>query len=182
MPQRVYIALLRGINVGGHNKLPMRELRSLCQEMGWQDVQSYIQSGNLVFRSVSPRPRLEHALEQAVEDQFGYSICVLVRSASDWSKHLKDNPFPHASEREPNRVMLLLSKKPVSKDAMRELTPYASNGERLRRVENALWIHYKNGAGKSKLTPSVLERRVGSPVTARNWRTVIKLEDLARSI
>jgi len=181
MTREVQIALLRGINVAGHNKLPMRELRALCEELGWQDVRSYIQSGNLVFRSSSPRSLLEQTLEKAIEEHFGYSISVLVRSARAWSGLLKSNPFLKESEMEPNRVMLLLSKKAPERTAVRELTPYANNGERLRRIKSALWIHYPNGAGKSKLTPSVLARCMGSPVTARNWRTALKLEEMARS-
>ncbi|HKI84945.1 MAG TPA: DUF1697 domain-containing protein [Candidatus Krumholzibacteria bacterium] len=181
MTREVQIALLRGINVAGHNKLPMRELRSLCEELGWREVQSYIQSGNLVFRSASPAPRLEVALEKAIEGRFGFSISVLIRSAKDWSFLLEGNPFPRESESEPHRVMILLSKKTPARSALRELSPYAKNGERLRRVKHALWIHYPEGAGKSKLTPSVLERCVGSPVTARNWRTALKLEEIARS-
>jgi uncharacterized protein (DUF1697 family) len=181
MTGRIHIALLRGINVAGHKKLPMRELRSLCEEMGWLEVRSYIQSGNLVFRSSVTGPRLETALERAIEEHFGFSISVLVRSAKNWSGYLKENPFPRASEREPNRVMLVLAKQAPKKDALRELSPYAKNGERLRRGKSVLWIHYPQGVAKSKLTPSVLERCVGSPVTARNWRTVLKLEEMAQT-
>jgi uncharacterized protein (DUF1697 family) len=181
MAEEIHIALLRGINVGGNRKLPMQKLRSLCEELGWLDVRSYIQSGNLVFCSSAKGPRLETELERAIEKHFGFSISVLVRSAKNWSGYLKENPFPRASEREPNRVMLVLAKQAPKEDALRELSPYAKNGERLRRVKHALWIHYPEGAGKSKLTPSVLERCVGSPVTARNWRTALRLEEMTQT-
>ncbi len=115
MPRPGYIALLRGINVGGHNKIPMQELRALCEDLGFKRVASYIQSGNLVFESPSTRTRLEDALETAVEERFGVSVSVLVRPAKDWSEYVKGNPFPRETEKEPNRVMLVLAKQPPKK-------------------------------------------------------------------
>jgi uncharacterized protein (DUF1697 family) len=180
MRSRAFIALLRGINVGGHNKIPMQELRALCEDLGFKRVASYIQSGNLVFESPSTRTRLEDALETAVEERFGVSVSVLVRPAKDWREYREGNPFPRAREKEPNRVMLVLTKQPPKQSGLEGLLPYAKGGERLQRVGDALWIHYKGGSGKSKLSPAVLERFLGSPATARNWRTVLKLEEMTR--
>jgi len=175
-----FIALLRGINVGGHNKVPMAELRVLCDELGWEGVQSYVQSGNLVFEAAGPPARLEAELERAIERRFGLSIAVVVRAAADWPGYVEGNPYPGASEREPNGVMLALSKARPKPDAVEGLRERALCGERIVRVGDALWIHFGGGVAKSKLSPALLNRLVGSPVTLRNWRTVLKLDELAR--
>lgn len=173
-----FIALLRGINVGGHNKIPMAELRSLCADLGWDDVQSYIQSGNLVFKASSTPAVLETELEGAIERRFDLSIPVIVRAGGDWSAYVKGNPYPEASQSEPNLVMLILSKAPPNRDAVEGLQERALDDERIVQVGDALWIHYPGGSGKSKLSPALLDRLVGSTVTARNWRTVLKINEL----
>jgi uncharacterized protein (DUF1697 family) len=173
-----HIALLRGINVGGHNKIPMAELRSLCGDLGWGDVRSYIQSGNLVFRADGAVAALEELLEGAIERRFGLAIPVIIRSAAAWPGYLSGNPFPEASQREPNLVMLALSKAPPRPDAVAALQERASGGERVEQVGDALWMHFDGGVARSKLSPAVFDRLVGSPVTTRNWRTVLELNEL----
>ena len=179
MPSDTYLALLRGINVSGHNKIPMAELRQLCTELGWSDVQSYIQSGNLVFRSETSPENMEAELETALQRRFGFSIPVVVRSAEAWASYTKNNPFPKAAASEPKWVLLTLSKQPPNKNTKEELLERADKGERVARVGDVLYIHYPQGVGRSKLTPALLDRLVGSPVTARNWRTVLKLAEMA---
>ena len=176
----VCLALLRGINVGGRNKLPMDELRAVCAGLAWKSVGTYIQSGNLVFRSKDAPATLEAELEEAIEGHFGLTIPVLVRTARAWEGLLRGNPFPEAGEAEPSRVVLALSKRAPQKGAAEALSERAVDGERVVRVGAALWIHHPKGVGRSKLTPALLDRLVGSPVTARNWRTVQALATLAR--
>lgn len=180
MNVRTCIALLRGINVGGRNKVPMADLRSLAEGLGWGEVRTYIQSGNLVFEADGKQARLEAALEVAIEERFGLEIPVLVRSAADWQAFVEENPFPEESDSEPNLVMLALPKDPPQAEAVELLEERAAGGERVLRVGDALWIHYASGSGRSKLSPAVLDRCVGSPVTTRNWRTVLKIDELAR--
>src|SRR5262245_36692282 len=116
-----FVALLRGINVGGNNPVPMAELCSLCTKIGWCDVQSYIQSGNLVFTSTMKAEALEKELERAIERRFQLSISVVVRAAVDWNSYIKRNPFPDESKKEPNLVMLALSKALPKPDAVKAL-------------------------------------------------------------
>jgi uncharacterized protein (DUF1697 family) len=174
-----FIALLRGINVSGHNKIPVSELRSLCAELGWTDVQSYIQSGNLLFKAGAGPGRLEAELEGTINRRFGLSIPVIVRSAADWPGYVRDNPYPEESRSEPNAVMLALAKAPPKPDAAAKLRERAVNGERVVQVGDALWLHFGGGVAKSKLSPALFDRLVGSPVTTRNWRTVLKLNEMA---
>lgn len=171
------VALLRAVNVGGR-KLPMAELRALCAELGWSHVATYIQSGNLVFTATGKAEAIEAVLEQAIEKQFGLDVPAIVRSRAEWSKYLNLNPFPEAAKDEAAKLHLLLSKKPPAKDAAETIQTRARAGEQVKQAGEALWIHYPNGAGTSKLTPSLIDRAIGSPGTARNWNTVLKLEEM----
>jgi uncharacterized protein (DUF1697 family) len=179
MGTATFIALLRGINVTGHNKIPMPELRTLCEGLGWGAVQTYIQSGNLVFHADGAPEALEAELERAITGRFGLTIPVIVRAAASWPGYVADNPFPEASDREPNLVMLALSKAAPKADAAERLRERAASGERIAQTGDAIWVHYPQGVGTSKLSPALFDRLVGSPVTARNWRTTLKLGELA---
>lgn len=173
-----YVALLRGINVGGNNMIPMPELRSLCSEIGWTDVATYINSGNVIFSSTAKSANLENAIERSITDRFGHTISVIVRSAAQWPAYIEGNPFAKATAAEPKAVMLALSKSPPKADALTFLRERAVNGEKLERVGDAIWIHYARGVAKSKLAPALFDRFVGSPVTTRNWRSVVTLGEM----
>lgn len=174
-----FIGLLRGINVGGHNKIPMPELRALCAEIGWSNLQTYIQSGNLIFSASGKPAALEAELQRGIERRFGLSIPVIIRVATDWQTYIGTNPFLAACKTEPHLVMLCLSQNPPKPDAPENLRERAASGERIRQIGDALWIHFSGGVARSKLSPALLDRLVGSSVTARNWLTVLKLNELA---
>ena len=173
-----YIALLRGINVGGHNKLPMAGLRELCAELGWTGVRTYIQSGNLVFDAAGKPPALEEALELAIAAAFGFAPAVMVRTAAGLRSLAGDNPFPAESVNEPNRILVGLAKLALKAGAAEAIEAKAQAGERVFEAGGALWFHYPAGVGTSKLTPALIDRAAGSPVTARNWRTMTKLIEM----
>ena len=172
------IALLRAVNVGGR-KLPMAELRALCAELGWEDVQTYIQSGNVVFTAPGKREEIEGRLEAAIKARFGMDVPAMVRTASQWSGYVAANPFPKVAEDSPNRLQLLVSKAPPRKDAAEKLMDRAQAGEKVESAGGALWFHYPEGVGTSKLTPAIIDKAAGSPSTSRNWRTVLKLHEMA---
>jgi uncharacterized protein (DUF1697 family) len=173
-----FIALLRAVNVGGR-KLPMAELRALCGALGWGRVATYIQSGNIVFEAKGRSAALETALESAIEGKFGLDVPVIVRTAEEWRAIAAGNPFADAAGKEPNRVLLGLAKGRLAPGAAATIAARAAAGERVAATGEALWFHYPEGVGTSKLTPSLIDRAAGSPVTARNWRTVTTLLDMA---
>jgi uncharacterized protein (DUF1697 family) len=177
-PVDARLALLRGINVGGHHAIPMAELRELAATLGLVEPRTYIQSGNLLFRGDAPADELERRLGRAIEERFGFAVPVVVRSAEQWAGYLEQIPFPEAAEAEPNLVMLALSRSPPAPDAVQGLMERAAEGERVREAGGVLWIHYAGGSARSRLTPALLDRLVGSPVTTRNVRTVRKLNEL----
>ncbi|MBV9930107.1 MAG: DUF1697 domain-containing protein [Alphaproteobacteria bacterium] len=170
-----WIALLRGINVGGRNAVPMAALRALCGELGWRGVETFIQSGNVVFDAQGRREALEAALEDALEKRFGFRPAVAIRSAAAWAKLLAANPFAQEAGAEPAKVMIGIAKAPPAKGAAAAIAAKGAAGERVEEAGGALWFHYPEGAGRSKITPAAIDKAAGSPVTARNWRTAVTL-------
>lgn len=172
------IALLRAVNVGGR-KLPMAELRALCAELGWDEVETYIQSGNVAFRATGKPDALEARLEKGIEARFALDVPVIVRTAAQWDACVQANPFPQVARDEPNRLQLLVSKQSPRADAAERLMERAQAGEAVKAAGGALWLHYPQGVGTSKLTPALIDKACGSPSTGRNWRTVAKLKEMA---
>ena len=175
------LALLRGINVGGNRKVPMKELCALAEELELKEVQSYIQSGNLTFEAGKMKPNdVCTALEASIEKHFGFSVEVLVRTASQWNKYSAKSQFPDASREHPHLLHLGLSKRPPHKDLAERLKEKALHGEKIKIIGDAIWVDFQGGVGKSKLTPAVFDRAAGSTVTLRNWNTVLKLREILK--
>lgn len=173
-----FVALLRGINVTGRNKIPMLELKQVCAGLGWKDVATYIQSGNVGFSAPGTAAALEAALEGAIQQAFGLSIPVVVRSREEWERIAAANPFRKVCETQAKLVMCVVGKLPFRKELVAELAPRAAAGERIERAGEALWIHFPEGVARSKLTPAAIDKAAGSPMTARNWNTVVKLLEI----
>jgi uncharacterized protein (DUF1697 family) len=167
------------VNVGGR-KLPMAELRALCGEIGWANASTYIASGNLLFTADGERGALESRLEQAIAARFAMDVPVIVRTVDEWALYAPSNPFPDAARETPNLLMLLVPKREPAAGAVESLTAKAAPGERIARAGDALWIHFAGGSARSKLTPSLIDRAIGSPATSRNYRTVLKLDEMLR--
>jgi uncharacterized protein (DUF1697 family) len=169
--------LLRAVNVGGRT-VPMAELRALCAELGWEDVATYVQSGNIVFSSTAKPPELETEIEAALAERFAFDVPAIVRTSAQWASHAAATPFPDASFESASRLLLYVSKRPPVAGAEAAIQARAADGERVRRAGNALWIHYPAGSGRSKLTPSLIDKAIGSPATGRNLRTVLRLKEM----
>lgn len=174
------VALLRGINVGGHKKVPMAELRALAEGLGARDVATYIASGNLVCSSPIDPPELAHALSQALAAHFGFAVDVIARSATRWAEYAQGHPFADVPDDALKLVHLCLARDAAAPDAAERLAPYVTGGERVVHLEDAVWIDYAAGVARSKLTPARLDAALGSPVTARNWKTVAHLAQMLR--
>jgi len=173
-----FVALLRGVNVGARTKVPMAELRALCTTLGWTSVETYIQSGNVIFEAADEVAALEAALGTALGPSFGFTPAVMVRSAAQWQQLAAANPFPEAAAEAPNLVLMGLAKRPTAPEAAAALQVRAVHGERVALAGGALWFHYQGGVGTSKLSPALIDRLAGSPLTARNWRTVEKIGEM----
>lgn len=169
-----YVALLRGINVGGHRKVPMADLRTLAKEIGLERPRTYVASGNLLFESDLGAAEAEQAIERAIEDKFGFPVDVIVRSAEQWSAYAARNPFPQESEDAPNLVMISIGKAAPQPDDIAAVRSRASANERLELVGDAVWIYFGDGARRSKIGTGPA-RHIA---TTRNWRSIVKIAEL----
>jgi uncharacterized protein (DUF1697 family) len=168
------VALLRGINVGGKRKVPMAQLRELAEALGCTKIETYIQSGNLLFDHEPPLDALAVELERALEQSFGFAVPVVVHEASFFAALTRTNPFPDAALERAKLLHVGFAKRPVAPEAEPLLAARATQ-EKLAVRDGLLWIDFANGFAKTKLTPAVLDKLAGSPVTLRNWNTVVEL-------
>lgn len=178
----VLLALLRGINVGGNKLVDMKQLVGLATKAGYANAKTYINSGNLMFRTSEPRAKVEATLEKAIAKHFGFSVDVVVRTQDEWDGYAKKSGFPESEETRAKMLLLGVAKLPIAKGAADALNALAQSGERVKAVKDALWIDYGEGLGRSKLSPGALDKHAGSPVTGRNWNTVLKLAELMREL
>ena len=174
------IALLRAINVADRNRVSMAELRDLLAELGFANVQSLLQSGNLVFDGRAGRPaRLESLLEQAAKDRLHLKTAFFVRTAKEWAEIVSGNPFPIEAKRDPAHLVVLVLKGAPDREHVTALEKAIVGREVIQASGRQLYIVYPDGIGRSKLTNALVERKLGTQGTARNWNTVLKLASLA---
>ncbi len=169
------IALLRGINVGGRNRLTMAALTDMFREAGASDVRTYIQSGNVVFKAASRVERsLARTVTAALAEQFELNVPVQLWSGDAWRAAVRDNPFV-ASGAEPKSLHVgFLADKPTAA-RVAKLDPDRSPGDSFRVINRAVYLHLPNGAARSKFTNRFFDDGLNTISTARNWRTTLKL-------
>lgn len=165
---RTYTCLLRAVNVGGTGKLPMAELRALCEAAGFSDVRTCIASGNVVLRSGSSARQVQATLEAALAEYAGKPVGVLVRTPAEMSAVLDANPFPDAA---PNRTMVIFLDQPPPPETLQ--TVRGQTGEELALGKREIYVHYPDGMGNSKL-----QIPVAKAGTARNINTLAKLVEM----
>lgn len=164
-----YVALLRGINVGGHGKLPMADLGGIMEALGCENVATYIQSGNVVFDAADSN--WADRLGEAIDDAKGFRPRVMVMSAEEFRQCAAENPFP---TNEPKAMHLYFLSEPALSDADEGLAAVRSDVERFLLTDRVLYLHTPNFLTGSSIAPKA-ERILGVPATQRNWRTVEKL-------
>ena len=160
-----HVALLRGINVGGHRKVPMAELRALCAELGFRDVKTYIQSGNVAFEGEGD---VAASLKAGIAERFGFDVPVVVRTREQVQAAIDGNPF----EIDPKLLHVFFLDRAVDGAG---LDPDHSPGDAFEVAGDVIYVRYGSSSHKSKLSVAFFERRLGCKATARNWRTVHKL-------
>ncbi len=178
-PDSIQVALLRAVNVGGTGKVAMVDLRTHLTDLGYADVRTVLQSGNVLLRTEGAfGMKLESRLESELLDGFGLRTDVIVRSATEWSRLVAENPFADAAERDPSHLVALLPKRDVNAgvvDALRAAIAKTGGRETVSGGGRQLYMTYPDGIGESKVTTALVERALGTPVTGRNWNTVLKL-------
>ena len=172
-----YISLLRGINVSGHNKISMQELKKLYESLGFQNVRTYIQSGNVLFESSSANAlALASMIEQKIKTFFGFNVHVFIKTPSELQAIIKNNPF---TKEDVTKLHVTFLSDRFASPLKDELDCVKDKTEKCLISENRVYLFCPNGYGKTKLTNTFFERKYKLSATTRNWKTVTTLLELA---
>jgi uncharacterized protein (DUF1697 family) len=174
-----YVALLRSVNVAGHGRLSMPEVKESFLALGHSDVSTYIQTGNVLFRSSSKSTaKLVAGIEAQLETDFGNSPAVILRTVPELTRVVATSPFPKHGAEPGRHHVTFLAEKP-SRERLGSFSAPASGRDELVIIDREVYVHTPDGYGNSKLNGAMLERRLGVVSTTRNWNTVTKLCELA---
>jgi len=176
-----YISLLRGINVSGQKKIKMSDLKSLYEKLGFKDVLTYIQSGNVIFNTdIKNRAEIITLTESGIKGKYKFHVSVTLRTRREISSIIKKCPFGTVDVARDGAKILVtfLSAKPP-KDKLALIKKSVAASEKIALMGNEMYLYCPNGYGKSKLSNSFLENKLGVVATTRNWKSVHKLHDLS---
>lgn len=176
---KTYIALLRGINVGGHKKVPMAMLREVLITSGLKQVQTYIQSGNIIFKSSEKASRLEEIIKNSIQDSFGFEVSVIVKTPDELQTILEDCPF--LKEQTENSFFVILNKVPDAQ-LVTDVQSISYENEQIIIKNNALYFYCSTGYGRTKFNMNTFERKLKVIGTSRNYNTMVKLLSLTLEI
>lgn len=172
------IAILRGINVGGKRNVLMAELKFICEKLGWTNVQTYIQSGNLIFNSDKPCSELENDLEKMMTDKFEFYVPVIVRTAKELEVCIEKNPFLNNSTIE--QLYLTFLKETPTSESVKIIKNYKCNPDQFKIEDKDVFVFCAGKYHQSKLTNNFFEKKLSTEATTRNWKTVVKLIELSK--
>jgi len=177
---KTYIALFRGINVGGKNILKMKDLVGLLEALGAQNAKTYIQSGNAVFLSTEDPSWLSEQISLAIQNRFGFAPHVLVMDQAEFEKAMRNNPYPEAMSN-PSSLHLGFLAHPPEHPNLEGLENLKSESEQFNLTDRVFYLYAPEGVGRSKLAANS-EKLLGVPMTDRNWKTVCKIQALIEVI
>jgi uncharacterized protein (DUF1697 family) len=176
--RQAWVALLRGVNLGSRNKVPMAGLRALMSDIGAEDVQTYVQSGNVVFRSALARDELARQIVRELGTRFGVDADVVLCTTAELKRIVARNPFA-ADEAEPTRLHVTFLAEAPDRGRAAALEREKFEPDRFHVTRAAVYLHTPDGYGRTKLSNAYFERKLGVRATTRNWRTVTTLAELA---
>ena len=174
------IALLRAVNVAAYGMVKMADLKAVITGLGFTDVETLLQSGNVVFRSDGATGKaLETMLEMEIAKRLGLKTDFIVRSAKEWEGVVSANPFPDAAKDDPSHLLVIFLKDVVKPKAVEALRSAIKGRETIATKGRELYAIYPDGIGRSKLTNALIEGKLGTRGTGRNWNTVMKIAGMA---
>ena len=175
--------MLRAVNVGGHNQIKMEALRSLCESLKLESVQTYVQSGNAVFVSKEKNlDGLSRRIRGAIGAKAGFQPDVILRTAAEMRRVIAKNPFAERDGIEPAKLLVAFLAGDPGKAARDSLSRLDMRGEEVHARGSDLYIYFANGMGRSKLPWPAIHKALGIPSTGRNWNTVLKLCEMAEAL
>lgn len=178
---KVFIALYRGINVGGSKPVKMQSLLAMHAALGHEDASSYVQSGNVVFRTKGSAAGISRDIINAFSNEFGHTVNLMVRSADDWDKLVDGNPFGKAATKDPSKVHAAICDGMPDEKQLTALLARTQGPEEFHVEKGIVYLHAPEGFGRSKFAAG-MERACGVTVTVRNWRTMKALQTMAKAL
>ena len=172
------VVFLRGVNLAGRNRVSMPALREALEDAGFTDVATYVQSGNVVLTSRRAAKRVGTDVERLLAKRFDLDIRVIVRTRAELAAIVKRNPLAKFAT-DPKLYQVTFLDSPLGADVVRKLEAVATDGERVKRVGREVYAWHPDGVGRSKLAVLLAGKGLGVTATARNWRTVTKMLELA---
>ncbi|WP_397540090.1 DUF1697 domain-containing protein [Rummeliibacillus pycnus] len=176
----IYIALLRGINVGGHNIVKMQDLRSTLENLGLDQVKTYIQSGNIIFQSDENMDRLQNQIEQEINNRFGFFVPVILRTELEWEALINNCPYPQNSLVEGESVHVALLEKEPTKESVNYLLEFKSENEECFIQGKEVYLFLRQSFRNAKIPIHI--QKLGVPITIRNWKTIMKLSEMVSAL
>ena len=174
-----YVALLRAVNLPGHNKVAMGDLRAWLEDLGFSNPRTLLQSGNVVFDAAMQSPeRLEAKLEADAKKRLKIDTPFVVRTCDDLAQVIARNPFSREAASDPGHLLVVFAKTVLAAANVKTLEAAIVGRERVRADGRHLYVVYPDGVGRSRLTGALIDRKLGVAGTARNWNTVCKLKEL----
>ena len=176
----VIICMLRGVNVGGHNKIKMDALKVLCSSLKLKDPQTYVQSGNVIFKTEEKDlAKLTKRIQDAIERKLGFRPDVILRTADELRDAIKRNPFAKRSGIEPGKLLVTFLAADPGKEARDKALAIKTDPEELHVLGREAYTYFPNGQARPKIPWTTIERVLKTSGTGRNWNTVLKLAELA---
>ena len=177
----IYVSMLRGINVGGNKRIKMDALRRSFDALGFQQVKTFIQSGNVVYKSAkASTTALSNKIEKRLLEDFGFAVLVVTRTAEEMAGAIKNNSFAAAKGIDQEKLHVMFLSAPPAPDALSKLNAWIAEPEQCRCLGRELYLYLPNGAGESKLLKAPLDRILSVGSTTRNWRTVNSLHQMCQ--
>ena len=179
----VFISMLRGVNVGSHNRIKMDVLRHVYQSLKLEEPRTYVQSGNVIFRTKEKNTsKLATKIQAEIAKKCGCSPDVILRTTEEMRSVVKANPFAKRKDIEPGKLLVTFLQADPATNANAAIANLRDYPEELHLIGRELYIYFPNGAGKSKLPWSKVDKLVGVTGTARNWNSVLKMLEMAENM
>jgi len=177
------IAILRGINVGGKRKILMVDLKKILSKLGFEDMQTYIQSGNVIFNSTRKHDDLEFAneIEQSISNKYGFDVPVIVKTENKLNEAISSNPFFKKKDADIERLHLTFLKEIPEKEKLENIKSYDYSPDKFEINGNNVFVYCSGKYSDSKLTNKFFESKLKVSATTRNWKTVLKLSELSKT-
>jgi len=174
-----YVAMLRGVNVTGHNSIKMEQLRELCDRLGFQKVETYVQSGNIVFQTKTENPaRLSKRMSESILDSFGFQASVIVRTSKEMENVVANNPFLKEKDVDSSKLHVTFLRDIAQGSSLKTLEKLATSQDRFYPASREIYLYCPEGYGRTTLSNNAIEKALSVTATTRNWRTTKTLLDM----